>query len=685
MKTSKRSLKRPLKRVTQAVTAAMLAMTAGHAMAEDALLASKFEGRFLAQYKKIKDPANGYFSSEGIPYHSPETLMVEAPDYGHETTSEAYSFWIWLEAYHGRQTGDWGPFKKAWANMEKYMIPSAADQPTNSFYNATKPASYAGEHALPKDYPSQLDFGVPVGQDPIGTELETAYGNRNIYGMHWLMDVDNWYGYGHCGDGVTRAAFINTFQRGAQESVWETVPHPSCETFRWGRSGGSQGFLSLFTADSNYSKQWRYTNAPDADARAVEAVYWANVWAKAQGKGADVADIVKSASKMGDYLRYSMFDKYFKKVGNCVGGPYGCQAGTGQTGGNGLRDNQHYLLSWYYAWGGANDTNAGWAWRIGSSHNHFGYQNPMAAWVLSTNAEFKPKSASGQSDWGKSLTRQLEFYRWLQSAEGGIAGGATNSWGGSYETPPNGTANFYGMFYEEAPVYHDPASNTWFGFQAWSMFRIAEYYHATGDAKAKAVLDKWVPWASANVKFKDDGSYLIPSTLEWSGQPDNWTPNSPGANAGLHVKVTKSSNDIGVGAALARTLIYYGVKANNTGATQLAKRLLDGMWLSKDAKGIAVKEKRSDYLRFDDHYDANTGSGVYVPSGWTGTNAQGATIDANSTFLSLRPKYQQDPDWPKLQAYLNGGAAPTWKYHRFWAQADAAMAMLDYAMLVEAP
>ncbi len=681
MNTSPRSLKR----ITQAVAAAVLAMTAGQAMAEDTL-ASAFEKRFATQYKKIKDPANGYFSSEGIPYHSPETLMVEAPDYGHETTSEAYSFWLWLEAYHGRQTGDWAPLKKAWANMEKYMIPSAADQPTNSFYNPTKPASYAGEHPLPSGYPSQLEFGVPVGQDPIGTELETAYGTRNIYGMHWLMDVDNWYGYGKCGDGVTRAALINTFQRGAQESVWETVPHPSCETFRWGRNGGTQGFLSLFTADSNYSKQWRYTNAPDADARAVEAVYWANVWAKAQGKGAEVADLVKSAAKMGDYLRYSMFDKYFKKVGNCVGGPYSCQAGTGQPNGQGLRDNQHYLLSWYYAWGGANDTNAGWAWRIGSSHNHFGYQNPMAAWVLSTNAEFKPKSASGAGDWGKSLTRQLEFYRWLQSAEGGIAGGATNSWGGSYETPPNGTATFYGMFYDEKPVYHDPASNTWFGFQAWSMFRIAEYYHATGDAKAKAVLDKWVPWASANVKFKDNGSYTIPSTLEWSGQPDNWNPNAPGANAGLHVKVTKRNADVGITAALARTLIYYGAKANDAASKKLAKRLLDAMWTNaKDAKGLAVPEKREDYLRFDDAYDANTGSGVYVPGGWVGTNAQGATIDAGSTFLSLRPKYQQDPDWPKLQAYLDGGAAPTWKYHRFWAQADAAMAMLDYAMLIEAP
>lgn len=48
--------------------------------------------RFLQLYKQLKDPASGYFSKEGIPYHSVETLMSEAPDYGHLTTSEAYSY-----------------------------------------------------------------------------------------------------------------------------------------------------------------------------------------------------------------------------------------------------------------------------------------------------------------------------------------------------------------------------------------------------------------------------------------------------------------------------------------------------------------------------------------------------------------------------------------------------------------
>lgn len=680
------------KRLVRAAIKSLLAMSiaSGTAMLINLPLAAtaqaapdaEYNARFLTQYKKIKDPANGYFSPEGVPYHSIETLLVEAPDHGHQTTSEAYSFWLWLEAQYGRATGDWAPLNAAWANMEKYIIPSPSDQPTTSYYNPAKPATYAAEYDLPKQYPSPLNTGAAVGQDPISAELRSTYGDTNIYGMHWLLDVDNWYGFGKCGDGTTRPAYINTFQRGSQESVWETVPHPSCETFKWGRNGGTQGFLGLFIGDSSYARQFRYTNAPDADARAVQAIYWASVWAKEQGKSAEVADLVKKAAKMGDYLRYAMFDKYFKKIGNCVGAT-SCPGGTGATNAQGLRDNQHYLMSWYYAWGGATDTSAGWAWRIGSSHNHFGYQNPMAAWTLSTQAEFKPLSPSAAGDWGKSLTRQLEFYRWLQSSDGAIAGGATNSWGGDYLAPPAGTATFYGMFYDEKPVYHDPASNTWFGFQAWSMQRVAEYYFASGDARAKTVLDKWVAWATANTTLAADGSYAIPNTLSWSGQPDTWNPATPGANAALRVTVVDKTNDVGVAAAFARTLIYYGAKANHAGAKTLAKQLLDRMWANhQDPLGLSVEEKRADYLRFTQKYDPATGSGVYVPTDWVGTNPQGATIDSNATFLSIRPKYKQDPQWPKLQAYLDGGPAPTWRYHRFWAQADVAMALADYANLV---
>ena len=153
--------------------------------------------KFLDQYNKIKASASGYFSSAGVPYHSVETLMVEAPDHGHQSTSEAFSYWMWLEATYGRVTGDWAPFNNAWAVAEKSIIPNSTDQPTNSSYNAGAPASYIPEWPDPSKYPSPIDTTVSVGADPIAGELSSAYGTPDIYGMHWLLDVDNIYGYGN--------------------------------------------------------------------------------------------------------------------------------------------------------------------------------------------------------------------------------------------------------------------------------------------------------------------------------------------------------------------------------------------------------------------------------------------------------------------------------------------------------
>ncbi|QLD28722.1 glycoside hydrolase family 48 protein [Micromonospora carbonacea] len=620
--------------------------------------------KFLDQYGKIKN--SGYFSPEGVPYHSIETLIVEAPDHGHETTSEAFSYWLWLEAYYGRVTQNWAPFNNAWTVMEKYIIPTHADQPTAG--SAGTP-QYAAEYNLPSQYPSALNPNIAVGQDPLRSELQSTYGTGDIYGMHWLMDVDNTYGFGRCGDGTTKPAYINTFQRGTQESVWETIPQPSCDTFK---HGGQYGYLDLFVKDTGApAKQWKYTNAPDADARAVQAAYWALTWAKAQGKQADVAATVAKAAKMGDYLRYAMYDKYFKKIGNCVGAST-CPAGSG-------KDSAHYLLSWYYAWGGAYDTSQNWSWRIGSSHSHFGYQNPFAAWAMTNVNELKPKSPTAVGDWQKSLDRQLEFYTWLQSAEGGIAGGATNSWDGNYGTPPAGTATFYGMFYDVDPVYNDPPSNQWFGMQVWSMQRIAELYLETGNTKAKALLDKWVPWAIANTTLGTNWS--VPSELKWTGQPANWNPSSPAANTNLHVEVSSTGQDVGVTGSLARTLIAYAAKSGNTAAKTTGKGLLDALSASADSKGVSTTEKRGDYKRFDDVYNAADGQGLYVPPGWTGKMPNGDAIAAGKSFLDIRSFYKNDPDWPKVQAYLDGGPEPTFNYHRFWAQSDIAMAYADYGML----
>jgi hypothetical protein len=137
-----------------------------------------------------------------------------------------------------------------------------------------------------------------------------------------------------------------------------------------------------------------------------------------------------------------------------------------------------------------------------------------------------------------------------------------------------------------------------------------------------------------------------------------------------------------VAGAYARTLIYYGAKAANTQAQTTAKALLDAVLARKDARGVSVPETKADYNRFDDAYNSSTGQGLYVPPGFTGTMPNGDPINSSSTFLSIRSFLQDDQDWPKVEAYLNGGAAPVFNYHRFWAQVDVAMALHDYDRLI---
>ncbi|MDX8142428.1 glycoside hydrolase family 48 protein [Lentzea sp. BCCO 10_0061] len=630
---------------------------------------SDFNKAFLDQYNKIKDPASGYFRKFGdllVPYHSVETLMVEAPDHGHQTTSEAFSYYLWLEASYGRVTGDWAPFKSAFASMEKYIIPAKADQPTNDKYDPSKPATYAPEHPRMDAYPSTLDGTVPVGQDPIAAELKSAYGNSDVYGMHWLIDVDNTYGFGRCGDGTTAPAYINTYQRGSSESVWETIPQPSCDTFK---HGGPNGFLDLFTKDSSYAKQWKYTNAPDADARVVQVALLAQQWATAQGKAGDISSEIGKSAKMGDYLRYAMFDKYFKRIGNCSS-PSSCPGATG-------KNSAHYLMSWYYAWGGATDTSAGWAWRIGDGASHQGYQNPLAAHALANVPALKPLSATGQQDWATSLSRQLEMLQWLQSADGGLAGGVTNSWEGQYASPPAGTPTFYGMYYDAHPVWRDPPSNRWFGFQVWGIERTAALYRLTGDARAKKILDKWVPWAIANTTTGTN--FQIPADLQWSGAPDTWNATNPGSNANLRVSVLNHNQDVGVAASYAKVLLNYAARSGNASAKTTGESLLTSLLSHQDSLGIATPETRSDYNRFDDVYNTSTAEGPYVPPGWTGKMPNGDQIGQGSSFLSMRSMFRNDPQWPKVQSYLAGGPAPTFTYHRFWAQAEIATAFSLHA------
>ncbi|PDO10081.1 MAG: cellulose 1,4-beta-cellobiosidase [Candidatus Reconcilbacillus cellulovorans] len=692
-----------------------------------------FKDRFLQLYNQIKNPANGYFSPEGIPYHSIETLISEAPDYGHMTTSEAFSYWLWLETLYGYFTGDWSKLEQAWTKMEQFIIPNSTEQPTMGSYNPSSPATYAPEHPYPDRYPTLLNNSVPAGQDPLDAELKATYGNNVTYLMHWLLDVDNWYGFGNLLNPSHTATYVNTFQRGEQESVWEAITHPSQDNFRFGKP--NEGFVTLFVKDNGTpAQQWRYTAASDADARAIQVMYWA------KQLGYNNQTYLDKARKMGDYLRYTLFDKYFQQIGSANDGSPSPGSG---------KNSAHYLLSWYTAWGGGLGSGGNWAWRIGSSHAHQGYQNPVAAYALSAGG-LAPRSATAQTDWATSLQRQLEFYTWLQSSEGAIGGGATNSVGGSYQPYPSGRSTFYGMVYDEAPVYRDPPSNSWFGFQAWSVERVAELYYiwtSSGNTNTqqfqmvKNIVTKWVDWAldytfvnqrpvtDAQGYFltssgsrvlggnnpqiatvSDPGQFYIPSTLEWQGQPDTWNgyANYTG-NPNFHAIAKDPGQDVGVTGNYIKLLTFFAAATKaETGnytalgsqALNVAEQLLNVLWNFNDGVGIVRPEQRADYFRYFTKE-------IYFPSGWSGTYGQGNTIPGpgavpsdpskggNGVYISyaeLRPKIKQDPKWsylenlyktsynPSTGRWENG--VPTFTYHRFWAQVDVATAYAEFARLI---
>lgn len=679
---------------------------------------------------------NGYLSEQnnggdsfGIPYHAVETLVVEAPDYGHETTSEAMSYIVWVTAMHdalvknGVISGSTGDLAKAWTTMEA-MIPgwSVASGKMNtinykSLWSQSRLKSDpAAEGDEPSDYPVAGYGGEAV--NPLYDSFKSAYGSDNgYYLMNWLADVDDWYGFN--GDG--KFCFINTFQRGTQESCFETVPQPCLEELKYGMtSTANTGIKGIFNGVGQVPKQYAFTNAPDAEDRAIQAVYFANQW------GAGTTTISALAGKMGDQCRNDMFDKYYKPI--AANTTSSTSQNTGQLGDKG---GQHYLMSWYTAWGGALET-YDWAWQIGCSHSHQFYQNPLAAFALIEDSDMKGgMAASGAvSDYEESLKRQIEMYLWLQSATGPIAGGCTNSYNGRYETYPSNLPTFYDMVYVAHPVYSDPGSNHWIGNQVWSVQRLAELYYYLKTGKAtdpsgntygglsledalEAILERWIDWFEENTHFDwtaPDGtsySYCIPSSLNWGANdkdstdpdcvPDTWTGTyNPNGNQKLVPTIVGyGQGDVGCVSSLCNTLIYYaaanGVDAScSTAAAEATNDTVakKGLRLANKLLTAQYNEGRDDIgITFTDHNGSLKRifeQEVYIPSDYKGTMPDGSVLESGATFSSIRKSYENDEMYQACKAVYDAtGGTDDYEYqlHRFWHAGDALMSYGAMALL----
>jgi len=691
---------------------------------------STYAERFLSLYQDVivDGEDNGYLSSNGasgtsfgVPYHSVEELICEAPDYGHETTSEAMSYIVWIAAMNDHITKDAGvagttPTKdlaKAWNTLENLIPTEQTGFWTRPDLSAQTAKEWPEGFGLDGDpnkcginmYPSE-GGQENVGKNPIHTQLTSAYSKQGgEYLLHWLADVDDWYGFGGSARGTKgKVVLINTFQRGDQESCFETVPHPSVETLQYGNP--TQGMKFAFQKTT--AKSWSYTNAPDAEDRAIQAVYAANRW------GVSDSTVTEKAGMMGDMCRNDMFDKYYKTIG--------CQSYEADASGGGLQG-QHFLMSWYTAWGGAMDGQ--WAWQIGCSHSHQFYQNPLAAYGLLYDSGLSSamKAQNARKDYVTSLGRQMELYLWLQSKNGPFAGGCTNSWNGKYEKYPSGWSTFHDMAYIEHPVYADPGSNHWTGNQFWATQRLAELYYiikTEGDKSTadnikpggmslekalETVLDRWVEFFVTNTKFDDKGDFSVPASLDWEGQPASWNGTyKADANNGLTCTITASGNsDFGCAASLADTLVYYakakGVEPTGSAAAEgtkleekalyTAQQLMDRLWaIGRDNIGVSRTDHNGSLARFFEQE-------VYIPVGNSGKYPYGYTVSNGAKFIDLRPMYEDVEGFADLKAaweadVANGAtydnttsdcsaftnvAAVDLKYHRFWHAGDVLMTL----------
>ncbi|MBP1591757.1 MAG: cellulose 1,4-beta-cellobiosidase [Oscillospiraceae bacterium] len=688
-------LKKTKKAIAFALSLSMLAAVASPITAS-AKVNGK-EGRTLPEkfgddtYKNMFDSlyddvvtngtANGYLSKDGIPYHAVETVIVEAPDYGHETTSEAMSYLVWIAAMKDNLSGKSGELAKAWKVMET-MIPDNQ----KGFMTKTEPsATYSDEWEEPEMYPTDMATGNN-GLNPIHKNFCSAYGSDSgLYLMHWLADVDDWYGFG---GGSGKFTFINTFQRGEQESCFETIPQGCVEELKYGESG--RGIKGAFTTEDKVAEQYAYTTAPDAEERAIQGVYWANRW------GVGDSSVEKLAGKMTDELRNDMFDKYYKKISET----------TTKNDTSAGYDGCHYLMAWYTSWGGALD--GSWTWQIGCSHCHQFYQNALMAYAAvdkkNTSISGNMKADGAAKDWAESFERQLEFYEWLQSAEGPFAGGATNSWAGRYEAYPSGRSTFYGMAYVPHPVYADPGSNGWIGNQVWATQRIAELYYAAkedGDTKTadrcKVMLDKWVGWFLKSLKWNkadEDGNqvpFQMPSNLVWgdNAQPDTYANKKPD-NANLTFTISSYGySDVGCLSSLANTLLWYAaaeeVKPGTSDGSEqgiqaynVAKTLIDAMWVCyRDDIGVSHPESNGSLSRIFEQ-------DVWVPKTYNGKMPNGDAITNGIKFIDIRTMYRDDKTFQELESYYktNGDTKKfELNYHRFWHIGDYLMAVGTMATL----
>ena len=354
--------------------------------------------------------------------------------------------------------------------------------------------------------------------------------------MHWLMDVDNVYGYGTlrtAGSPAQHACRTSTPTSAARRSR-SGRPSPT-RPARLRRSAARQRLPAAVHRRHALRQAVALHRRPRRRRpRHPGRVLGADLGDRAGQRSPHVAATVAKAAKMGDYLRYAMYDKYFKKPG-CTSTALRRRHRQGAA--------RTYLLSWYYAWGGDARRPVVVAHRLQPQPPGLPEPARGVGAVQRRSgrcSRVSPTAKRGLGD--QPRAGSSSSITWLQSAEGAIAGGATNSWDGAYSAPAVRHADVLRHGVRLPAGVPRPAVEP--------VVRLPGVVDGAGGGvllrrpvtpRPRRCSTSGSPGRSRTPRWAPDGDFQIPSTRwPWTGAPATaGTRASPAANTGLHVSVVR--------------------------------------------------------------------------------------------------------------------------------------------------
>ena len=381
----------------------------------------------------------------------------------------------------------------------------------------------------------------------------------------------------------------------------------------------------------------------------VQAAYWADTWAKAQGNRSRRSSTTRRRGRQARRLPAVLDVRQVLQADQRELQPAARSPARPAP----ARPTRH-LPAVLVLRLGRRDRTGAWSWRISGSAVARGLPEPAGG----VRAVHRPgldarRPRPRRRDWAhQPRSRQLNmFYSGCSPPRAASPAASTNSWGGNYGDAgkPAGDADV--LRHVLRPGSRSTTTrrrNQWFGFQAWSMERVAEYYYVTGNAEApRSILDKWVTWAESVTTVNTSAGGDLPARHARPGAASpatSWTTGTSNSSAGGQHRAARQRRPDAPSRPRRGHLTgqdvyaYYAAKSGDTTAETDAQNILDVIHKNfADPLGYSAPETRTDYKRLHRRPTTPpTSKGVFIPSNWTGKYPGGIPLSSVRPTRSCR-------------------------------------------------